>query len=281
VTWDDHEVDDDYAGALSEDDESIEAFRARRAYAYRAYYEHLPLRRGAPHTASLPIYRRLAYGRLAQFHVLDGRQYRSDQPCGNGYRPRCGAAHAEAATMLGAEQERWLLAGLDHSDARWNVLANQTRLAQAARNVGPFRVFRMDHWDGYAAARDRLVGFLHARRPENPVAITGDLHSNWVADLKRDFDDPDSPSVGTEFVGTSISSGGDGADMTPRGGRMLTENPHVRFFNEQRGYVRCQVTPETWQSDFQVMEYVSRPGASIRTRASFVVENGHPGAVRA
>lgn len=139
----------------------------------------------------------------------------------------------------------------------------------------------MDQWSGYEAARKRLFGYLHDRQPSNPIVLTGDIHSNWVNDLKTDFDDMSSATVATEFVGTSLSSSGDGADTRPSTEGLLAENPFVRFFNGQRGYVRCEVTPGLWQADYRVVEYVSRPGASISTRASFVVEEGKAGVERA
>lgn len=282
VTWDDHEVDNNYAGAISERGDPVEAFLRRRASAYQAYYEHLPLRRGSlPRGPDLPLSRRLAFGELADFHVLDGRQYRSDQACGDGVKARCPEAEAPERTMLGAAQEAWLQAGLDRSRARWNVLANQTVIAQLDSAPGDERQFSMDNWNGYPAARRRLLEFLARRRPANPVVITGDIHSNWVADLKTDFDDPRSPTVAAEFVGTSISSGGDGADLTAFGERGLAENPHIKFFNGQRGYVRCEVTPERWRADYRVVEFVTQPHAPIKTRAGFVVENGRPGVVPA
>ncbi len=139
----------------------------------------------------------------------------------------------------------------------------------------------MDQWPGYDVARKRLLSFLAERRVPNPVVLTGDIHSNWVNDLKVDFDRVDDAVVATEFVGTSISSGGNGV-AEPRGqAALLSENPFVRFHNAERGYVRCTVTPSEWRSDFQVVEYVERPGAPLVTRKSFVVENGKPGAVQA
>jgi alkaline phosphatase D len=119
------------------------------------------------------------------------------------------------------------------------------------------------------------LGFITERRIANPIVASGDVHNNWLADLKADFSDPDSPTVGTEFVGTSISSGGDGADTNPRAQGIVAENPHIKFFNGQRGYVRCILTPESFQADYRVLPYVSWRAAPIHTRASFVVENGH------
>ncbi|HYE72520.1 MAG TPA: alkaline phosphatase D family protein, partial [Blastocatellia bacterium] len=167
---------------------------------------------------------------------------------------------------------------LKDSRTKWNIIAQQVFIAQHDSMPGPERQFQMDQWNGYTVARKRFLEFLHKHRPSNPVVLTGDIHVNWVADLKLDFDREDSPVVGTEFVGTSISSSGNGADMTPNATAALSENPHLKFFNGQRGYVRCSLTPERWQTDYRVVPTVSQPDATISTRASFVVENGRPGA---
>jgi alkaline phosphatase D len=138
----------------------------------------------------------------------------------------------------------------------------------------------MDVWSGYEVARRRLMEFLATRQPANPLVLTGDIHSNWVTDLKVDYGDLAAPVVGTELVGTSISSGGDGSDVRDTTAALLAENPWIRFYNSQRGYVRCDLTPERCRADYQVLEYVTRPGSPISTRASFVVEDGRPGAQR-
>lgn len=278
VTWDDHEVDNNYADDKDQDGSPREIFLERRANAYQAYYEHMPLRQSSlPKGSRLALYRRLTFGNLAEFSVLDTRQYRTDQPCGDGNKPQCPEALDPAATILGPEQERWFLDGLSRSKARWNLVAQQVLLAKVDRMPGPEQAYAMDQWSGYEQARRRVLRFLDERRPSNPVVLTGDIHSNWVCDLKADFDRPDSAVVGAEFVGTSISSGGDGADTTPAVAKYLPENPHVKFYNSQRGYVRCVVTPETCRAEYRVLPYVSKPNAPIQTRASFVVENGKPG----
>jgi alkaline phosphatase D len=277
VTTDDHEVQDNYAGAISKNDTPQDQFLRRRAAAYQAYYEFMPLRRTSmPAGPDIPLFRKLSFGNLIDFHVLDTRQYRSDQPCGDGLKPRCAAAFDPAQTMMGPKQEKWLMDGLRSSRSRWNVLANQVMIADVAQIQGGTRTFSMDKWDGYVAARKRLLDFFNEARPSNPVVITGDIHSNWVSDLKLDFDNPSSRTVATEFVGTSITSGGDGNDAVPQG--LLQANPHIKFFNTRRGYVRAAVTPSQWTTDYRVVSYVSRPGAPIETRASFVVESGKPGA---
>jgi alkaline phosphatase D len=279
VTWDDHEVDNNYAGALSEHLDPTDLFLERRANAYQAYYEHMPLRRDLiPVGPDLRLYRTTVVGSLATFFVLDTRQYRTDQPCGDRIKPPCAGVSDPEATMMGGEQERWLRGQLDRSNARWNVLAQQVMMAAVDHAPGPAEMYSMDQWGGYEVPRTRLLKDLHERQVRNPIVLSGDIHSNWVNDLKTDFRDRSSPVVATEFVGTSLSSGGDGMAMSPRVQGMLTENPFVRYFNGQRGYVRCLVTPNSWRSDYRVVDYVTRPGAAISTAASFLVESGRPGA---
>jgi len=277
VTPDDHEVANNYAGAIAEDNQPPEQLLLRRAAAYQAYYEFMPLRRSSmPVGPAMKLFRRLRLGDLVEFHVLDTRQYRSDQSCGDGRKAPCADVFGPDRTMMGAEQERWLTTGLRASRARWNVIANQVMLAEVAQVRDEVQIFSMDKWDGYVDARRRLLNVLAQAKPGNPVVITGDIHSNWVADLKLDFRDLSSPVVGTEFVGTSITSGGDGTDAPAPDVQAL--NPHVKFFNARRGYVRVTITPALWTTNFRVLPYVSRPEAPIETRATFVVENGRPGA---
>jgi alkaline phosphatase D len=282
VTWDDHEVENDYSGTDAEGPPYGNRFLKRRAAAYQAYYEHLPLRQSAmPSGMGMLLYRSITYGDLAEFSVLDTRQYRSGPPCGRGEQPRCPAALDPATTMTGPDQERWLLDELNGSTARWNVIAQQVMMGQLDHRIyyEGNEVFWQDAWDGFPAARARILQHVASRGIENPVVITGDWHSTFVNDLKIDFDDPDSATVATEFVGTSISSNGDGIVYGPYYGPMIPDNPHIKFFDgDRRGYVRCRVTPEQWETDLRMVSTVSRSDAPVETFASFVVENGVPGA---
>ncbi|MDO8541561.1 MAG: alkaline phosphatase D family protein [Opitutaceae bacterium] len=277
VTWDDHEVANNYARDIPATPVPRADFLRRRAAAYQAYYEMLPLRPSAqPHGPDMLLYRRLQYGRLAQFHVLDTRQYRTDQPCGDGTRAPCEEMLKPNATLLGTQQRDWLFRGLDRSPAPWNVLAQQIMMARVDRAAGPDVTISMDQWPGYEIERRRVLKHFRDRRIKNPVVLTGDIHSNWANELITDFDQLDGQSVGVEFVGTSITSGGDGS-ATPRNlEATLAENPFVKFHNTERGYVRCEVTPQRWTTDYRTVPYVSRPGAPINTRATFVVESGRP-----
>lgn len=283
VTWDDHEVDNNYAADVSEEPEvSQEAFLERRAAAYQAYYEHMPLRASQiPSGPSMKLYRGFSFGRLARFAVLDTRQYRTDQPCGDRTKPPCDGASDPAATLLGEDQRRWLFNTLRDSPAEWNVIPQQVMMAQVDRVAGPEVGHSMDQWPGYRASRDRVLRFLAESRVRNPVVLTGDIHTNWVNDLLVDFDDPASPVVATEFVGTSISSSGDGGPNAEYAATVMSDNPFVKLHNAQRGYVSCEVTPGRWTASYRVLDYVTRRGAPRKTLAQFAVLAGQPGAQRA
>jgi alkaline phosphatase D len=278
MTWDDHEFDNNWAGSISEQkDVLVEDFLKRRARAAQAYYEHMPLRRASlPQGPDMRLYRRIAFGNLAEFFVLDTRQYRTDQPCGDGNKPQCAEALDPKQTLLGDEQEKWLLGGLSASHGRWNVLAQQVMMARIDRTPGSETNYSMDQWPGYEMNRRRLLKHFHERRVSNPVVLAGDIHSNWANNLIADFDDLDSKVVGSEFVGTSISSSGDGTREPKDLDKILSENPFCKFHNVERGYVACEITPSLWRTDYQVVEYVTRPGAPLVTRASYVVENQQP-----
>ena len=284
VTTDDHEVDNDYAGQISEDRASPETFLLRRAAAYQAYYEFMPLRRSSmPAGPDMQLYRRLSFGDLVEMNVLDTRQYRSVQPCGeSGNRPTCAAHVSDQQTILGQEQRRWLFDGLSASEARWNVIAQQVILARLRRiDDDGADTWSMDKWDGYPAERQALLDLVADEGTANPVVLTGDIHSNWVTDLKRDFEQESSEIVATEFVGTSLSSGGNGRAMTDGGQRSMTNNPHVRFYNGQRGYVTATVTPRLWTTEYRIVSNVTQPGGGVETAATFVVEDGRAGAQEA
>ncbi|MER5387576.1 alkaline phosphatase D family protein [Saccharopolyspora sp. NPDC002686] len=278
TTMDDHEVDNNWAGDISQDDDDPEVFRKRRAAAFQVMYENLPLRRTAlPDGPHVRLHRRLAFGDLADLTMIDTRQYRDDQPCGDGSKYDCDERLDPDRTILGEQQRQWLLDGFSGSRSRWQIIGNQAPMGETDLDAGPEKKLFMDPWDGYVAERNAVLAGATERGVRNLVVITGDRHQNYAWDLKSDFEDAASPTVASEFVGTSITSGGDGADMTDEGRTMLAANPHMKFFNSQRGYVRCTLTPELWRSDYRVVPFVERPGAEISTRATYVVEDRHPG----
>ncbi|GAA5614297.1 alkaline phosphatase [Streptomyces platensis] len=278
VTWDDHEVENNYASDISEDHLPPAEFLVRRAAAYRAYWENQPLRRPQrPQGADCRLYRRLQYGQLAQFDILDTRQYRSDQAYGDGWHAPGPESLDPARTLTGAAQERWLTDGWRQSSARWNVLPQQVTFSERRNATGPGYQLSMDAWDGYAASRDRVLAGAESAGVDNLVVLTGDVHVHYAFDIKKDFKDPGSRTAGVEFVTTSIASGKNGADKPANWDTYLAANPHLKFYNGRRGYLTVTLDQDTARADYRTVSAVTTPGAPVRTAASFVSEAGDPG----
>jgi alkaline phosphatase D len=288
VTWDDHEVDNDYANDRQEDGTPPEEFLLRRASAYQAYYEHMPLpTRMRPRGPAMQITTALGWGTLANFYLLDGRQYRSPQVCprkaggGTEIDPReCIDLRSPSRTMLGAAQEAWLDGQFASSRASWNILAQPVLMAQRKGKTGEKQLLWSDSWDGYPAARKRLLESVVTRKVANPVVISGDVHMNFVADLKLDFDDEQSPVVASEFVGTSItSSPGSWQRNMPA---ILAENSHIKYGNgDRRGYVRASIAGGRFHAELVGLETVKKPESRAEVVARFVVEDGKAGPQKA
>ncbi|MFH9063030.1 alkaline phosphatase D family protein [Streptomyces coeruleorubidus] len=278
VTWDDHETENNYADDIPENSVPPEEFLLRRASAYRAYWENQPLRQPQrPAGPDMRLYRRLHWGRLAQFDVLDTRQYRSDQAYGDKAHVPGPESDDPARTMTGATQERWLLDGWRSSRALWNVVPQQVLFARRHMDATtPSRV-SMDAWDGYSASRRRVLDGAKAAGVENLMVLSGDVHAAYAFDIKDDFDDQNSATLGTEIVATSVSSGRDGADKPATWDTYMSANPHLKFFNGRRGYVTVALGWESARADFKTVPYVTRQGAPVTTAASFVTQVGEQG----
>lgn len=281
LTWDDHEVENDYANDRSE---KLRAnFLDMRAAAYKAFYEHMPLRRSVLLAGGdMRIYGRIDWGRLATFHVLDDRQYRSHQVCppaNQGGSTMVGAACTArldpTLTMLGEVQEKWLDEGLEKSAAAWNFITQQTIFAPAGRRDQDRNLIHWtDSWDGYPAARERLVRSIAQRKPANPVILGGDIHATIAADIHLDAADPKSPIVASEIVATSITAEGFAAMISG----MAQENPHIRYADsEKRGYVLLQIDGKRMEARNRAVATVKSPNADIETAKTVVVESGAPG----
>jgi alkaline phosphatase D len=276
VTWDDHEVSNDYAGDRGERERGT-PFLMRRAAAYKAFWEHMPLPESArPDGASAKIYRRSGFGDLVGFHILDDRQYRGHQPCqapnfGGGGRvtvENCAELDDPSRSMLGAEQEAWLKDGLAAGRARWTVLAQQTRMARLGHNQNP-PSYWTDGWDGYPAARRRLLETIAESRAPNPLVIGGDIHAHLVAELRPDFDRPETAPVAVEFTGTSITS---------QGGRLAERypaDPHITYANgAHRGYVMITLTPDAAHAELRAIADPRNRDTAASTLRRYVVEAG-------
>ncbi|MEC9091368.1 MAG: alkaline phosphatase D family protein, partial [Planctomycetota bacterium] len=269
VTWDDHEFDNNCANQISEEPNIDPAeFLRRRANAYQAYYEMMPLRSHCkPRGSDMRLYRSAAFGRLATFNVLDTRQYRSDQPNGDRHSPLNSAAMDPAQTLLGKEQKRWLQQKLSQSKTTWNVLAQQVMMGLVDRNANPLAPkYSMDQWPGYTHERMKLMEFIRDRSVSNPVVFTGDIHTNWANELRIDDRDTEQPTLGTEFVCSSLSSGGNGIEKPGNLNALLSANPFVKYHNAERGYIRCEMTPKSLTADYLVVDDVLKPGGNTFRR---------------
>jgi len=276
VTWDDHEVANDYTDDVSPVTPDAAQFLAIRAAAYQAWYEHMPVPASMrPRGPLLTLYDRYRFGDTLELLLLDGRQYRSHHAClnanGRGSAPDCPERVAPQRSFFGATQEAWLARQLAQPPARWTVLAQSTLMAQADRQSGPAQGFWMDGWDGYPAARERLLDALAADPRRNAVVISGDVHTFYAAELQRARD---ARPVATEFVGGSITSQGPGVQ---RVATILAENPHVRYGRAERnGYglvtldARCRV-------DFRAVDDPRDAASGVTRLARFAVEPGAPG----
>ncbi|MDF5758271.1 alkaline phosphatase D family protein [Spongiactinospora sp. TRM90649] len=270
VAFDDHEVENNWAGKVSSTADA--GFARRKADAFRAYYENMPLRRtSVTGGASIRVHRRVEWGRAARFHLLDTRQFRDDQACADGLRSGCDERLAGGRTLLGDDQRAWLLDGLRRSPARWNLIGQQVLMAQRDWKPGPGKELSMDSWDGYAADRTRLLNGLLTSGAANPVVLTGDAHMHHAADLRPDFDDPDSPKAAVELVTSSVASDGDGYRDQARVDEIVAENPHISYLDQRRGYIVCRLSARELRADFRTLDYISRRGAPAKTSFSLTV----------
>jgi alkaline phosphatase D len=281
TVWDDHEVENDYAGLQSQ---ALQPdFRARRSAAYRAYWEHMPFPKALkPSGVDLRIHGRTDWGALACIHALDDRQYRDPQACpregrggANTVRLRdCPELADPKRSLLGAAQERWLAEGWD-LQRPWNLLAQQTLMARFMWNSADPTVWT-DGWDGYAASRQRLLATVAERKVPGVVVLGGDVHAHYVADLKRDFDDARSPVLASEFCGTSIASRGAAQERVTEA---LRHNPHIHYGrSDRRGYVQCTLDAQTLQASLMAVDDATHPDSVVQVAARFVVDAKQPGA---
>ncbi len=285
--WDDHEVDNDYAGNVSEQGHvSVEDFFKRRVAAYRAFFEHQPLRhrsRVMP-DGMMRIWSQSSYGSMANIFLTDGRQFRSPGACptpedhgGRVIPASCPDLADESRTYLGYRQERWLRENFGRGPATWNLLVQPTLFSPfRGQSVDGEAGIWSDGWDGYPAARKRLTDLFAQREGSNPIVLGGDTHCYWVSDVKTDYDDENARPVGAEFVTTSITSLRAGYE---RIARHLPHNPHIKHFdNREHGYGLLDLYRDRAEVDLRVVATPrSRSGAAAHSQARFVVEAGNPG----
>jgi alkaline phosphatase D len=281
-SFDDHEIDNNWVSDVDNwtlqagnatNAAAPEIFAFRKAAALQAWYEHMPVRRALmPRGGNVALNREIRFGDLLSMQLLDTRSFRSDQPCGDGFQPICAEVNAADRQVLGAAQEAWLGRNLQNR-AQWYAMAQQIMmmsLDRRRRAEETERILNLDSWAGYEAARQRMLSRMAGLG--NSIVLTGDEHQNFAGDLvQRDR------VVGSEFVATSISSGGDGSDLRSGSDVFLANNPEVKFINDQRGYLVCEVGREAWRTHYRVVDRVTMPTNAVSTRAVAEVAHGAPG----
>ncbi len=299
VTWDDHEVENDYATLTSEHEicggaRIREAFPARRAAAYQAWFEHLPVRPSRLLGGDgIRVYGSVDWGALARFHVLDTRQFRSPQACslpptpvrcdtaagrkirGGGAggdalvdprEPGCRAAlEHPARSVLGDGQERWLDGALAESGARWNFIAQSVMFAPMIEGSMAEPRVRSDNWSGYPAARGRLLASLARHRVANPVILSGDVHAFAVNEVR----DARGRAAACEFVTSSIS-----ADLTDISAQQALNPQMLHQDGTRNGYIRFEADAARLRADLIGLDDVRDPRSGRATLASFEVAPG-------
>ncbi len=281
LTWDDHEVANDYAADQDWRYEDPRTFLVRRAAAYKAYFEHLPLRRAAtPNGPDMHLYQRVNFGDLMEISMLDTRQYRSDQPCqtpenGGWQMVNCAERFDPNRTILGQDQEKWLGWGYGRSGAKWNVMAQGMLFSKHDYKLGEGELIGSEYWDGYVASRNKVLDLIERRPVSNPIIIGGDVHASYVCDVKRDFDDPASKTLASEFVATSITSGN---SHWPKNIRSLPDNPHIKLYEgRHRGYTLCDLTKDSFTADLRIVNDVLKPDLEASSFKKYIVEDGVAG----
>ena len=280
LTWDDHEVENDYANEHSPSGLTAQEFVLRRAAAYQAYFEHLPIAPGGgTGDAGMRLYDRFTWGRLAEMWTLDNRQYRSVQACTSRGQPGrvltdCEELRDASRSMLGAAQEQWLARGLADSERRWKLLGQSTQVSPSGIDSPLGRRIYTDGWDGYPAARDRLMQAIQQARGGNVLCLGGDVHRHVAAELRLRPNEATSPIVASEFVCSSITTRGVSEAVMEL---MRASNPDIVHGRaDERGWALIDVRPDAVRCEFRATPFPVRAQARLHTQARFVVQHDSP-----
>lgn len=278
ASFDDHEVVNNWGGMSGPPKMSQRDFLKLRTAAFQAFYENSPVRPSVrPRGPDITMYRSFDMGRLLRLAALDTRQFRSLPPCGKAETRRCDERFAPERSMIGADQERWLLDLFERRDTPWTVLGNQVLMMQIRHKEPNQDIVNTDKWDGNPAARARLLQGATDRKVGGLITVTGDIHRAIAGNLMVDFDKPQAAPVGVEFVASSISSDGDGGPARATGKRLIAANPHLRFYDAHRGYLVCEFDQERCQATYRTVDFVTKRGGKVSTATTFTVDANQPG----
>lgn len=277
-TYDDHEVQNNWVSEFDQNGTPPADFILRRRMAMQVWYEHMPVRRATMMAdGTVDFHTRADFGNLLRLHLPNTRLYRTDQPCGDGFQEICAGVQDPKAQVLDPAQEQWVAEGLARSSQRWQGFVQQVMMNPLDRRRPQDQqaqpVLNMDSWAGYAAQRERMFRLFDQRG--NVVVVTGDEHQNYAQDLMLG-----AKVAASEFVATSISSGGDGHVLRPGNERLMADNPSLKWTNDRRGYLVNEITPKAWTARFRTLDAVTTKGLPIKTAATWVVENERRGLVQ-
>ena len=269
AVWDDHEIKNNWHGAIAGS-----VYQNRKSAALKAWWEHMPVRpTQSPSQIQLKLYRSLTFGRTVSFNFCDTRQFRTPQPCGGQKSSLCSEAMNSGAQMFGQLQEEWLLSRLRNTSSIWNVIIQGVPITEINSSRDPnLKQYSMDKWDGYRVPRRRLLSFIESNNIPGPISLAGDLHRHLASELHVNFSQPKKVPVAHEFVNTSISSGGDGKKVSKTSDRWLRNNQHIKFVENQRGYLRHQIRPSSWNAVFMSLDSICRRYSSLRVSREIYLE---------
>jgi alkaline phosphatase D len=289
LTWDDHEVQNDYAELHAGfSGAPVQNFTERRRNAYQAFYENMPLRHADfarllnRQSDQVQVFGSVKFGQLATIYNLDNRQYRHRQACTPGDRPggarinpeRCERLGQEYRTLLGQQQEGWLKRQFEGSQTQWNLIGQQSLIGPRDMGAGMSRIWN-DGWGGYPAARQRLIDAMRTTRLKNPVVLGGDVHQNWVGHILSDYAHPESQAVAVEFCGTSISSRNRATEAELA--KILRHSPYFVFADARyRGYGVVDVQQHSLTTSLRTVKNIRDPDSEVFTLGRFSVEAGRP-----
>jgi alkaline phosphatase D len=272
-SFDDHETVNNWVGDIDPNGVPADIFRTRRQAAMQAWYEFMPVRADAfPVNALSGPFRRYRFGDLLDARLLNTRNFRTDQPCGDKVGTFCPEVNLATAEVIGRAQEDWLVAGLKGRPARWNALLQQIMMMDLDRARADTRGINPDSWAGYAVPRDRLLDRLQG--VPNLVVLTGDEHQHFAGEVRPTGAAPETPALAIEFVTTSISSGSDGPGVRTEHAEVQRRNPGLKYVRDERGWTLMTVTPDGWSAEMKVVDTIRRPGGRVSTAVSWRVPAG-------
>ena len=259
---------------------------ARRAAAYQAWYEHMPVRGyGKPGDNRFHLRRTIHAGWLAQINLLDTRQFRDRQYlCSNNepaygfgnYRERCPVIFADERSMLGEAQERRVMESIVNNRTPWNVIASSSVFSPFHLDIDDKTLNFTGSWDGYPANRDKIVGAINRSATGQAVILSGDMHSFWAIDGMESAAISDR-FPGVEFVVSSISANWPDQMDKPITDNLVS-NPQIKFYEpDKRGYLLHDVSAQEWQTTARAVHDVRDAQSGVFDLARFVVESGKPG----